>query len=31
MIFTMEEEVNNSNNFLDLTISKVGHKISFNI
>jgi hypothetical protein len=30
MIFTMEE-VNNNINFLDITISKDEHKISFNI
>jgi hypothetical protein len=31
MKFTMEEEVNNRINFLDITISKVDHKIKFNM
>jgi hypothetical protein len=31
MTFTMEEEVNNRINFLDITISKDDHKISFNM
>ena len=31
MTFTMEEEVNNSINFLDITTYKTNHKISFNI
>jgi len=30
MTFTMEEEVNNRINFLDITIPKVDHKILFN-
>jgi hypothetical protein len=29
MTFTVEEEINNSINFLDITISKDGHKILF--
>ena len=29
--FTMEEEINNSINFLDITIYKTDHNISFNI
>lgn len=31
MTFTMEEEVNNCINFLDITISIDKHKISFNV
>jgi len=31
MIFAMEGEANNRINFLDIAISKVGHKISFNV
>ena len=31
MTFTMEEEVDNRLNFLDITISKTDHKISFSI
>lgn len=30
MTFTMEEELDNGINFLDVTISKIDHKISFN-
>jgi hypothetical protein len=30
MHFTIEEEVDNRINFLDITITKVDHKISFN-
>ena len=31
MTFTMEEELYNNTNFLDITISKTDQKISFNI
>jgi hypothetical protein len=31
MTFTMEEETDNSINFLDVTSSKDEHKISFNV
>jgi hypothetical protein len=31
MTFTMDEEVNNGIIFLDITVSKIDHKISFNM